>query len=100
MTDIASVATAPLLPNEQQIERQTMRATAESLEAHFLAEMLKAAGLHEQVTSFGGGPGEEQFASLLRQAQAEQIVAAGGIGLAESFYQAMLAAEGGRGDGA
>ena len=99
MTEVSS-GVRPALPSAGQIERETMRATAESLEAHFLAEMLKAAGLHEQISTFGGGAGEDQFASFLRRAQAEQMVAAGGIGLAESFYQAMLAAEGGSDDGA
>ncbi len=96
MTEIQTLTTQVGLPSAQQIERQTMHATAQALEAHFLAEMLKAAGLHEQVTTFGGGPGEDQFASVLRQAQAEQMVEAGGIGLAESFYQAMLDQSGDR----
>ena len=96
MTESPPIAAQPSLPSAQQIERQTMRATAEALEAHFLAEMLKAAGLHEQITSFGGGPGEAQFASVLRQAQAEQMVEAGGIGLAESFYRAMVSYDGGQ----
>lgn len=94
MTELRTVQATPQMPSDVEIERKIMRSTAESLESHFLAEMLKSAGLHEQVTSFGGGPGEEQFASLLRQAHADQIVAAGGLGLAESFYQAMLQREG------
>lgn len=81
---------APSPPPKETVERDALRDTAEALEAHFLAEMLKAAGLHENATTFGGGPGEEQFASYLRHAQAEQIAAAGGIGLAEAFYQAMV----------
>lgn len=95
MTDPIQISAQSGLPSAQHIERETMRATAEALEAHFLAEMLKAAGLHEQITSFGGGPGEEQFASVLRQAQAQHMVEAGGIGLAESFYRAMLDQKGG-----
>jgi len=62
---------------------------AKSLEASFLAEMLKSAGLGEIKTSFGGGAGEAQFASFLRQAQAENMVEAGGIGLAEAFFETM-----------
>ena len=68
---------------------KALRAAAEQLEASFLAEMLKAAGLGKTRGSFGGGAGEEQFASFLRQAQAEEMVKAGGIGLAESLYQAL-----------
>jgi hypothetical protein len=42
--------------------------------------------------AFGGGPGEAQFASLLRQEQARLIVAAGGIGLAELIFNTMVEA--------
>lgn len=62
---------------------------AQQLEAGFLAEMLKSAGLGKPVEAFGGGVGEEQFASFLRQAQAEEMVKSGGIGLAESLYHAL-----------
>ncbi|SEO07016.1 Rod binding protein [Salinihabitans flavidus] len=62
---------------------------AQDLEASFLAEMLKSAGLGKVRESFGGGAGEEQFSSFLRQAQAKEMVRAGGIGLAESFYHAL-----------
>lgn len=66
---------------------------ARALEANFLAEMLKSAGLGETPEGFGGGPGEEQFASFLRREQAEAMVRAGGIGLAETFYNSMLERE-------
>ncbi|RKF13100.1 flagellar biosynthesis protein FlgJ [Roseovarius spongiae] len=66
------------------------REAAERLEAAFLAEMLKAAGLGTQPKAFGGGIGEEQFASFQRQALAEEMVRSGGIGLADSFYQALM----------
>lgn len=62
---------------------------ARKLEASFLAEMLKAAKVGEPVEGWGGGIGEEQFASFLRQAQAEEMAKAGGIGLAESIFQAL-----------
>lgn len=66
-----------------------LRQAAQQLEAGFLAEMLKSAGLGKVASSFGGGVGEEQFASFLRQAQAEEMVKSGGIGLAESLYHAL-----------
>lgn len=66
-----------------------LHAAAEKLEATFLAEMLKAAGLGRARQGFGGGAGEEQFSSFLLQAQAEEMVKTGGIGLAESLYQAL-----------
>lgn len=67
----------------------TLRVAAEALEAQFLSEMLKSAGLGETPESFGGGTGEEQFASFLRQEQAQGIANGGGIGLAESIFEAL-----------
>ncbi|WP_299147443.1 rod-binding protein [uncultured Tateyamaria sp.] len=66
-----------------------LRDAAQKLEATFLAEMLKAAGLGQTRTAFGGGAGEDQFSSFLVQAQAEEMVTAGGIGLAESLFEAL-----------
>ncbi|MEQ8291968.1 MAG: rod-binding protein [Roseovarius sp.] len=66
-----------------------------ALEASFLSEMLKAAGFGEQVNSFSGGAGEDQFASFHREAMAERMVRAGGIGLAEHFFTAMMEAKDG-----
>jgi peptidoglycan hydrolase FlgJ len=62
---------------------------AKDLEASFLSEMLGYAGLGASEGAFGGGIGEEQFASFLRDAQAKQMVAHGGIGLAEQLFHAM-----------
>ena len=64
-------------------------AAAMKLEASFLAEMLKSTGLGVASQSFGGGIGEEQFASFMRQAHAEQMAEAGGIGLAESIFESL-----------
>ena len=66
-----------------------LRKAAEALEASFLAEMLKSAGLSKTSGPFGGGQGEDQFRSFLVAEQARQMVLAGGIGLAESFYNAL-----------
>lgn len=62
---------------------------AQELEVSFLSEMLKAAGFGEARQTFGGGAGEEQFSSFLREAQAREMVRAGGIGLAEQFFNAL-----------
>lgn len=64
-----------------------LREAAKELEATFLSEMLKSAGLGELSETFGGGPGE--FASFLRLEQARAMVEAGGIGLAETLFEAM-----------
>lgn len=66
-----------------------LRAAAQKLEASFLAEMLQSAGMGESRASFGGGAGEDQFGSFLVQAQAEEMVKAGGIGLAETIFEAL-----------
>lgn len=68
---------------------QKIRTAAVALEAQFLSEMLKGSGLNEAPGLFGGGAGEEQFASLLRQEQATNIAHAGGIGLAEAIFQSL-----------
>lgn len=69
---------------------QSARAVAQRLEATFLAEMLKPAGLGARSGAFGGGVGEDQFASFHRQALADALVQSGGIGLAETFYRAIM----------
>ena len=66
-----------------------LRDAAQKLEATFLSEMLKTAGLGETRQSFGGGAGEDQFGSFLVQEQALQIVRAGGIGLSEALFETL-----------
>ena len=66
-----------------------LRQAAIELEATFIAEMLKHAGLGEAPEGFGGGAGEDQFASFLRLEQARQMAHAGGIGLAEALFEAL-----------
>ncbi len=78
----------PNLPEYIQSDTK-LREAAQKLEATFLAEMLKSAGFGAPRDTFGGGHGEEQFASFLREAQAEEMVKAGGIGLAEALFEAM-----------
>lgn len=70
-----------------------LMAQAQSLEAAFLSEMLSYAGFGAAQESFGGGIGEEQFSSFLREQQATQMVKAGGIGLAEQIFQALTRAD-------
>lgn len=78
----------PLVPPVQPRDPKLMKA-AQELEASFLAEMLKSAGYGEARDAFGGGAGEEHFASFLVDVQAEQMVKAGGIGLAEHLYHSL-----------
>lgn len=82
---------APPLPKHAY--DQKLMATAKSLEASFLTEMLKTAGVGEARQSFGGGAGEDHFSSFLVQEYADATVAAGGIGLAETIYHALAEKE-------
>ncbi len=66
-----------------------LRDAALKLEASFLSEMLKSAGLGSVRQSMGGGIGEEQFSSFLRDAQAREMAERGGIGLAQSLFEAL-----------
>ncbi|MCG7623629.1 MULTISPECIES: rod-binding protein [unclassified Epibacterium] len=66
-----------------------LREAAIDLEASFLSEMLKAAGLGKSPEAFGGGAGEDQFSGLLVNEQARAMAEAGGIGLAESIYNSL-----------
>ena len=72
-----------------------LKEAAIALEASFLAEMLKSAGMGEGQSSFGGGTGEDQFASFLVDEHAKLIAQTGGIGLAESLYDALKERENG-----
>ncbi|WP_367648023.1 rod-binding protein [Ruegeria arenilitoris] len=69
---------------------QRLKAAAVELEATFLAEMLKAAGLDKARQAFGGGAGEDQFSSFLLQEQARQLARSGGTGLSETLFNAMM----------
>jgi Rod binding domain-containing protein len=70
-----------------------LRAAAAELETTFLAEMLRAAGFGKPLESFGGGVGEDQFASMLVTEQARAFVASGGLGLTEHIFRALMEKE-------
>lgn len=66
-----------------------LREAARELEATFLAEMLKSAGVGKTPSVMGGGTGEDQFGSFLRLEQAKLMADRGGVGLADALYQSM-----------
>lgn len=74
---------------------QALREASRKLEATFLAQMLKSAGLGQTGKAFGGGAGEDQFSSFLLAAQSEEIVEGGGIGLAEMLFKSLKENENG-----
>lgn len=84
----AGLAAAPR-PLPESADDARLRAAARELEASFLAEMLKSAGFGAARGAFGGGTGEDQFASFLRIEHARAMAAQGGIGLAESLFHAL-----------
>lgn len=88
MSDISISPYSARTQNHQQ--KGELWQAAQKLEASFLAEMLKSTGLGAPSESFGGGPGEEQFESFLRQAQADQMVKKGGIGLSEVLFESLM----------
>lgn len=81
---------APLPAPQSSAYAQKLQAAAVELEAAFLGEMLKSAGLGQARQSFGGGAGEDQFASFLVQHQARALAQSGGVGLSEILFQSMM----------
>ncbi|MCA0870373.1 rod-binding protein [Seohaeicola saemankumensis] len=85
----------PAIPSAQTlqtrpVDESPLRKAAMDLEAAFLAEMLKSAGLGKTRDGFSGGAGEDQFGSFLVRAQAQEIAKSGGIGLAETLFNALM----------
>ena len=66
-----------------------LRDAAKALEASFLTIMLGSARVGETPEAFGGGVGEDQFSSFLREQYAQSMVEGGGIGLAEQIFENM-----------
>lgn len=88
MDTLLAINPAHTAPKETERDDRLFEA-AQRLETSFIAEMLKSAGLGKTRSEFGGGAGEEQFASFLVDAQAAKLTEVGGFGLAESFYEAL-----------
>lgn len=76
-------------PLTASLNEQRIRNAAIKLEATFLTEMLKSAGVGESSETFGGGIGEDQFGSFLRDTQAMEMARSGGVGLADALFEAM-----------
>lgn len=68
---------------------RALRDVADQLEATFISEMLKSAGVAETPSLFGGGAGEGQFASFLRDEYAKKLTAAGGLSLGEALFNSL-----------
>jgi Rod binding domain-containing protein len=85
------LGTSLVPPGVQTSKTESLRALSIELESTFLTEMLKHSGLGKAQDAFGGGIGEEQFASMQLQQTADQITKSGGIGLAENIFRSLIA---------
>lgn len=85
MTPITPLSTPTTLPTERHNQ---LGKTAQAFESMILSQMLSTAGLNRVPDAAGGGPGEEQFASFLTEAQAKALAERGGIGIAERLIRA------------
>jgi len=83
------VSLSPLHPPTANKDAQLMT-LANKIETQFLSEMLQSAGVTKTPKTFGGGAGEDQFTSFLAREYAAKIVDAGGLGLSESIYKALV----------
>lgn len=102
MTQLSSLAFASpsdlpaTLPSlAEATTRQKIHQTAKTFESSFLSTVLNSMfeGV-KQDEPFGGGAGEQAFRSFLNEAMAKQMVAHGGIGLAQPIEKEMLRMQG------
>jgi Rod binding domain-containing protein len=92
---IAMQGATVAIPSTTADRRTDLFRKAQELETAFLSEMLRHAGLSKGMEGVaGGGTGEEQFASFLREAQAQAMVKGGGIGLAERLFESLARRDG------
>ena len=87
---------SPALPSAASAKtREQIKKTAQDFEAAFIGQMLNQmfAGV-ETAKPFGGGEGEQAFKSFLTEAVAKQMVASGGLGLADDLQRDMLKLQG------
>lgn len=86
LPELTSSIPAPARATRPTEPEGTLARSAAALETAFLAEMLKAAG-HGRVASDNGG--EDPFASFMADAQAQALMARGGIGLASHIERSL-----------
>lgn len=80
----------PITARAPAADTDGLKQLATAFEAAILTELLQAAGADQMTSTFGGGVGEERFASFLLRAQAERIAEHGGIGLAELALRSLM----------
>jgi Rod binding domain-containing protein len=82
-------AVAPDKADRDSDADRDARTAAEAFESAFLAEMLKHTGVNRNPDGWGGGAGEDAFASFLTGEYARLIAERGGVGLAEQIFNAI-----------
>lgn len=81
-------------PEQDRARLEALREVAIDFEAVFLAQMLDHAGLGRTPEAFGGGVGEEAFRGHLIAEKAKGMAQRGGIGIAESIFEALARSSG------
>ncbi|MEO1775299.1 MAG: rod-binding protein [Pseudomonadota bacterium] len=89
-----SLGPPPEGPAKPQSREEAALTAGRQIEAAFLEEMLRFAGVAEPRESLGGGAGEAQFAPFLRRAYAEDMAQNRGLGIAEMVARSLLARDG------
>ena len=87
----SSLLGAPAMTPEQD---KKLRETANDFEAFFIGQMMEhmMAGIETDPT-FGGGPGEDMWRSMLNQEYGKEIAKTGKLGVADHVMRGMLAAQ-------
>lgn len=78
-----------LTTQQNAMDVEQMRNASRQLEAAFLSEFLKSADIGTPLSEMGGGIGEEQFSSYLRDEYARIISGSGGVGIAEIIFNSL-----------
>ena len=91
-TDIGALQRAPSVKTGDDTEK--MRKAVEDFEAFFISQsfqmMFDSVPVNE---TFGGGPGEKMFRSMLVDEYGKMAARSGGIGITDKIMSQMLAAQ-------
>jgi peptidoglycan hydrolase FlgJ len=87
-------ADAPMASAMTPDQEKKLRDTAQDFEAFFIGQMMEhmMAGMETDPT-FGGGPGEDMWRSMLNQEYGKEIAKTGKLGVADHVMRGMLAAQ-------
>jgi len=87
-------AASPMASAMTPDQEKKLRETATDFEAFFIGQMMEhmMAGLETDPT-FGGGPGEDMWRSMLNQEYGKELAKSGKLGVADHVMRGMLAAQ-------